>query len=243
MVKLGLYLTATLENLARLEPSATTSASSPSTDGKPSKSSKPSGIKGASSKASDWPLSFTIRCSSCRSVHANPVTFYAGSEIPLPGSGDRGLADFVYSCRDCTHTNSVIVLARPDGGVGGDGAKVQVFGKEEYGWPPLPYLAPLSSSDSDDDDEVEAKGKPMSTGPQNGQRQLITLFETRGCELVDFQPGQSGSWTAHGRPKGKKAGTVYEDVDLTEGEWYEYDDLWSKEVSIQDVKFEVLRAK
>ena len=51
---------------------------------------------------------------------------------------------------------------------------------------------------------------------------------------IDMQ----GLWKA----TGSESGTKFADIDLTEGDWYEYDEKASDEVSIKDVKWEIRRA-
>lgn len=58
-----------------------------------------------------------------------------------------------------------------------------------------------------------------------------------------------GDWEADGyhssnedNEEGGPTGTKFEAIDLTEGEWYDYDEKASDEVSIQNIKWEVRRA-
>lgn len=41
---------------------------------------------------------------------------------------------------------------------------------------------------------------------------------------------------------GAESGTKFSGIDLTDGEWYEYDEKASEEVSITNVKWEIKRA-
>ncbi|KAG0743375.1 hypothetical protein G6F57_009721 [Rhizopus arrhizus] len=61
---------------------------------------------------------------------------------------------------------------------------------------------------------------------QNGKFQQIAQFDCRGLELVDFQPRDS--WLA----KGAESDTVFNDIDLSEGEWAEYDEKSGEPVGI-----------
>jgi hypothetical protein len=47
-----------------------------------------------------------------------------------------------------------------------------------------------------------------------------------------------GDWKA----VGVDSGTKFASIDLTEGDWYDYDEKASEEVSIKDVKWEIRRA-
>ena len=49
---------------------------------------------------------------------------------------------------------------------------------------------------------------------------------------------QKGAWQA----KGTESGTKFADIDLTEGEWYDYDEKANEEVSTKDIKWEIRRA-
>ncbi|PQE30966.1 DUF866 domain protein [Rutstroemia sp. NJR-2017a WRK4] len=49
-------------------------------------------------------------------------------------------------------------------------------------------------------------------------RQKIVEFDCRGLELVEFKP--EGEWLA----TGTESGTKFTAIDLTEGEWFDYDE-------------------
>ncbi|CAO3703627.1 unnamed protein product [Rhizopus stolonifer] len=53
---------------------------------------------------------------------------------------------------------------------------------------------------------------------KTGKFQQIAQFDCRGLELVDFQPRES--WVA----KGTESETPFDDIELTEGEWADYDE-------------------
>lgn len=72
----------------------------------------------------------------------------------------------------------------------------------------------------------------------SGKKKALLTFETRGCEFVGFRA--DGEWRCHGS-EGKKK-TLFEGVDLGEGEWYDYDDSAGSEVSITEVEWSVGRA-
>lgn len=67
--------------------------------------------------------------------------------------------------------------------------------------------------------------------PQN-----ILMFECRGCEFTEFKP--EGDWLA----TGEESGTKFLAIDLSEEEWFEYDEKAGQEVSVKEVKWEVKRA-
>lgn len=47
-----------------------------------------------------------------------------------------------------------------------------------------------------------------------------------------------GEWQA----KGLESTTVFSNIDLQEGEWFDYDEKAGEEVSIKDVKWDIRRA-
>ncbi|GAA5812537.1 hypothetical protein MFLAVUS_005993 [Mucor flavus] len=72
---------------------------------------------------------------------------------------------------------------------------------------------------------------------QNGKFQQIAQFDCRGLELVDFQPRES--WTC----KGTESGTVFEEIDLCEGEWAEYDEKSGEPVGISNISVQFKKEK
>jgi hypothetical protein len=64
----------------------------------------------------------------------------------------------------------------------------------------------------------------------------ILEFDCRGLELVEFKA--DGEWLA----EGTESGTKFAGIDLTEGDWYDYDEKASEEVSITGMKWEIVRA-
>jgi len=68
------------------------------------------------------------------------------------------------------------------------------------------------------------------------KRQNIIEFECRGCEFVRFK--SEGDWEA----VGLESNTRFDEIDLTDKEWFDYDEKTGNEVSIKDVKWEIKRA-
>ncbi|THY48608.1 DUF866-domain-containing protein [Aureobasidium pullulans] len=66
--------------------------------------------------------------------------------------------------------------------------------------------------------------------------QKIIEIDCRGLEFVEFKP--DGEWKA----TGVDSNTKFDAIDLTEGDWYDYDEKASEEVSIQGQKWEIKRA-
>lgn len=81
----------------------------------------------------------------------------------------------------------------------------------------------------------------------------ILEFDCRGLEFTEFKPEvcttrqhskcheiniEQGEWLA----EGLESGTKFAEIDLTDGEWFEYDEKAGDEVSIKDIKWEIKRA-
>ncbi|THX20981.1 DUF866-domain-containing protein [Aureobasidium pullulans] len=66
--------------------------------------------------------------------------------------------------------------------------------------------------------------------------QKIIEIDCRGLEFVEFKP--DGEW----KVTGIDSNTKFDAIDLTEGDWYDYDEKASEEVSIQGQKWEIKRA-
>ncbi|EME78272.1 uncharacterized protein MYCFIDRAFT_64290 [Pseudocercospora fijiensis CIRAD86] len=79
--------------------------------------------------------------------------------------------------------------------------------------------------------------KPKSYAQQSPAKlQNILTFDCRGLEFVEFKA--DGEWNAIGI----ESGTKFSGIDLTEGEWFDYDEKAGEEVSIKDIKWEIRRA-
>jgi len=65
----------------------------------------------------------------------------------------------------------------------------------------------------------------------------LAVIDCRGLEPVDFDP-RSG-WTAQGVESGSK----FEDIDLTEGDWAEYDEKAGEPVGISNIESEFRKEK
>ncbi|KAI7862806.1 UPF0587 protein C1orf123 [Spinellus fusiger] len=72
---------------------------------------------------------------------------------------------------------------------------------------------------------------------KTGEFQRIASFDCRGLELVDFSPRDS--WLA----KGAESGTKFEDIDLLEGEWAEYDEKVNEPVGISNIEVRFKKEK
>ncbi|EEA28886.1 hypothetical protein EYB25_000201 [Talaromyces marneffei] len=72
--------------------------------------------------------------------------------------------------------------------------------------------------------------------PKNKTQKIIEL-DCRGLEFTEFKA--EGDWEA----KGAETTTSFAGIDLSEGEWYDYDEKAGEEVSVKDVKFEIRNVK
>ncbi|KAH8696573.1 DUF866 domain protein [Talaromyces proteolyticus] len=76
-----------------------------------------------------------------------------------------------------------------------------------------------------------------ATENNRSKGQKVVEFDCRGLEFTQFKP--DGEWEA----KGAETSTAFTGIDLTEGEWYDYDEKASEEVSIKDINWEVKNVK
>ena len=63
-------------------------------------------------------------------------------------------------------------------------------------------------------------------------------INSRGCEIIEFIP-RNGYFKC----LGLESNTKFDDIDLGDDEWYDYDDDSSNEVSITNVKWDFVRVK
>ncbi|EAU93199.2 hypothetical protein CC1G_10267 [Coprinopsis cinerea okayama7 len=70
----------------------------------------------------------------------------------------------------------------------------------------------------------------------NEQLQPLLVVECRGLEFTGFDP--KGIWKC----EGAESGTVFDEVDLSEGEWNDYDDKSALPVGVSKIECEWSRA-
>ncbi|RKF74737.1 UPF0587 protein C2D10.03c [Golovinomyces cichoracearum] len=66
-------------------------------------------------------------------------------------------------------------------------------------------------------------------------RKKIIEIDCRGLDIIEFSP--EGEWLANG----SHSKTQFSSIDLTDGEWYEYDETLGEEVNILDLKWEITK--
>lgn len=78
--------------------------------------------------------------------------------------------------------------------------------------------------------------KEKLTVEENGKWAKILEIDARGLDFVKFE--LLGQWQC----RGAESTTTFTEVDLEDGEWYDYDDNAGGEVSVTEVAFEIARS-
>lgn len=65
----------------------------------------------------------------------------------------------------------------------------------------------------------------------------LVVFDCRGIEPVEFSP--SKGWIA----KAAESGTVFTDIDLSSGDWADYDEKLSESVGIYELESKFISVK
>ncbi|RJE22018.1 DUF866 domain-containing protein [Aspergillus sclerotialis] len=77
------------------------------------------------------------------------------------------------------------------------------------------------------------------TSNKKRKGQQVIGLDCRGLEFTEFKADElQGEWEA----KGTDSSTPFTGIDLSEGEWYDYDEKAGEEVSIKDISWELGRA-
>lgn len=137
---------------------------------------------------SPFEYTFTIQCTSCRTTHDKPVNINSFEQHDITGS--KGLASFVFRCRECKAEHSTLLT----------------------------------------------RTKQKLTLEDNGKWVKLVELDSRGMDFLEFIP--------EGRFQcvGAESGTKFDEVDLEELEWYDYDDSKNQEVSVTEAQFEIARS-
>lgn len=67
--------------------------------------------------------------------------------------------------------------------------------------------------------------------------QSIVKFDCRGLEPIDFDP--RANWEA----EGAESGTKFDDIDLNEKEWAEFDEKTNEPVEINEISSRFVKTK
>ncbi|KAF4209490.1 hypothetical protein CNMCM8927_005890 [Aspergillus lentulus] len=165
---------------------------------------------------------FKVQCTSCREVHPNWVSFNRFEQHEIPGS--RGEANFVWKCKLC---------------------QVGLF---------LPFMSSTRLActshlvfpcgrfyETQGDNEIRNKthsasivnGPHAYAGDEKRKGTKVIEIDCRGLEFTEFKP--DGDWEV----KGTESSTPFTGIDLSEGEWYDYDEKAGEEVSIKEISWEL----
>ncbi|KAK9458218.1 hypothetical protein V1511DRAFT_32094 [Dipodascopsis uninucleata] len=74
------------------------------------------------------------------------------------------------------------------------------------------------------------------TEEESGSWKNIIEIDVRGLEFVEFQA--EGEWTC----KSVANNTVFNEMDIQSGEWFDYDEKAGQEVTITDIKWQIRRS-
>ncbi|KAF3136101.1 hypothetical protein TWF703_005746 [Orbilia oligospora] len=80
---------------------------------------------------------------------------------------------------------------------------------------------------------IKTKATPYEQS-EPAKRQNIIELECRGLEFVEFKP--DGEWLC----EGLESGTKFTGVELSDGEWFDYDEKAGEEVSIQRLTVDLM---
>ncbi|KAI1258524.1 hypothetical protein F5Y18DRAFT_413284 [Xylariaceae sp. FL1019] len=131
---------------------------------------------------------------------------------------------FVVQCTSCreTHSNPVAVSQFETNEMSGS------RGEANFVWKCKNCKRESSAS-------IKAGPKAYEQG-EPPRQQTILEFDCRGLEFTSFSP--EGEWVADGL----ESGTKFEGIELTDGEWFDYDEKANHEVSIKELRWDIKRA-
>lgn len=78
--------------------------------------------------------------------------------------------------------------------------------------------------------------KEKLTIEENGKWVKLLTIDARGLDFIKFDA--LGQWQC----RGADSPTKFEEVDLEDGEWYDYDDNAGEEVSVTEISFDIARS-
>ena len=80
-----------------------------------------------------------------------------------------------------------------------------------------------------------SRTKESLTSETAGEWVRILEIDARGADFIEFIP--EGRWSC----KALNSKSSFDDVDLEDGEWYDYDDDRGEEVSVTEFRWEIAR--
>ncbi|ORY64127.1 uncharacterized protein BCR38DRAFT_434110 [Pseudomassariella vexata] len=130
---------------------------------------------------------------------------------------------FTVQCTSCreTHPNAISVSRFENNELSGS------RGEANFVWKCKNCKRESSAS-------IKAAPKAYEMG-EPPKEQSIIEFDCRGMEFTEFSP--EGSWLA----EGTESGTKFTEIELQDGEWFDYDEKSGEEVSIKDLKWDIRR--
>ncbi len=144
-------------------------------------------------------------------------------------SGSRGEANFVWKCKNCKVLEPVSVsgfLRWPNEGHWDRGSPRQPSKP-----PQRPTRKPSRPS--------RRKSSSSTAGAWSLPSFCLRFVAPRsGKSISDGADYVQGEWLVDGAD----SNTKFEGVELTEGEWFDYDEKAGDEVSIKDLKWDIVRA-
>ena len=80
----------------------------------------------------------------------------------------------------------------------------------------------------------------------NNRFKTLVVFDCRGLEPVDFSPRDG--WKARGwkegeEEEGRESGTVFDEVDLTDREWADYDERSGESTLLSEIEVKFVTVK
>lgn len=160
-----------------------------------------------------------VKCSNCGEKDGN---FHDISEECRVGEDSRNPKGFNFfmKCKLCTRTNSIDIIEGSNGKWVGRGcsiiAKIPISSSNLL--PKIHFSAPYTEADA-------------------GKFKTIVAFDCRGLELEEFS-ARTG-WIA----KGIDGKSYFEDIDLSEDDWADYDEKTSNSVGISEFKSQFVKLK
>lgn len=99
------------------------------------------------------------------------------------------------------------------------------------------YLAKCKLCGRENNMDIVEGSNEKYTDKDQGHFKTIVVFDCRGIEPVEFQPGEG--WIA----KAQESGKIFENVDLSEKEWVEYDEKAQNSVGIYELESNFISVK
>ena len=89
--------------------------------------------------------------------------------------------------------------------------------------------------------DIVADSVTSYDAPDSNSWKTVVVVDCRGVEPVEFSP--RNGWAARGWKDGEESGTSFEDVDLSEGDWEDYDDKLQEAARISEFESRLVQVK